>query len=80
MSHRFFASIGAIASVMVLVFLAQIPLPHNKPRRPPKRLDADPHSMGRSGLRAVSLFSRRTRLERPQRARAKDTFTEARTR
>ena len=77
MSHRFFAPVGAIASVVVLVLLAQTPVAAQQAKAPAKAWTQTRTAWGDPDLQGVYTFSTPTPLERPNGLAAKDTFTEA---
>ena len=77
MSHRFFAPVGAIASVVVLVLLAQMPIAAQQAKAPAKAWTQTRTAWGDPDLQGVYTFSTPTPLERPNGLAAKDTFTEA---
>ena len=77
MSHRFFAPIGAIASVVVLVLLAQMPVAAQQAKAPANAWTQTRTAWGDPDLQGVYTFATPTPLERPNGLSNKDTLTEA---
>ena len=82
MNHRLLAPIGALATVVIVVLLAQMPVagqqaPAGAKAQPAKAWTMSRTLWGDPDLQGVYTFSTNTPLERPNALANKDSFTEA---